>query len=55
MSVAVGGDDLENSVMQLENRNIKSSAAQVVDGDNAVLLFIEAIGERCRGRFIHQP
>jgi hypothetical protein len=46
MGVAVGGDDFENAVVQLENRNIEGAAAEIVNDDDAVFLFIEAVGER---------
>ena len=52
--VAVGGDDFEDAVVQLENGNVERAAAQVVHGDDAVLLLVEAVGERRGGRFIHQ-
>src|SRR5258708_1149151 len=40
--------------MQFENGNIKGPAAEIVDSNNAVLLFVEPIGERSRSGFIHQ-
>ena len=46
MRVAVGRDDFEDAVVQLENRNVESAAAEIVDGDDAVLLLVEAVGER---------
>jgi hypothetical protein len=55
MGVAVGGDDLENAVVQLENRDVERAAAQIVNHHDAVLLFVQAVGERCRRRFVHQP
>ena len=54
MRVAVGGNHFENSVVQLENRNIECAAAEIVYDDDAVLLFIEAVSERCCGRFVDQ-
>ena len=54
MRVAVGGDDFEDSVVQLEDGNVEGAAAEVVDGDNAVLLFVEAIGERRGSRLVDQ-
>ena len=35
--VAVGGDDFEYAVVQLEDRNIERAAAKIVYGDDAVL------------------
>ncbi len=44
MRVAVGGKNLENIAIgrgnQLEDRNIKSAAAEIVDGNAAALLFM---------------
>ena len=54
MRVAIGGDHFEDAVVQLEDRNIEGAAAQVVDCDDAVLLFVETIGERRRRRFVDQ-
>ena len=54
VGIAVGGDDFEDAVMQLQNRNIEGAAAQIVDGDDAVLLFIETVGQRRGGRFVDQ-
>ena len=52
--VAVGGDDFEDSVMQLEDRDVEGAAAQVVDGDDAVLLLVESVGQGSGGRLIDQ-
>ena len=52
VGVAVGRLDFENAVADFEHRNIERAAAQVVDGDLFVLLLVETVGERCRGRFV---
>ena len=39
---------------QFENRNVEGAAAEIVNGDLAALLFVQAISERRGGRFIHQ-
>ena len=54
MRVAVGGDDFEDSVVQLEDGDVEGAAAEIVDGDDAVLFLVEAVGERCGGRFVDQ-
>ena len=54
MSVAVGGEHFEDAVMQLEDGDVEGAAAQIVDRDNAVLPFVEPVGERGGGRFVHQ-
>ena len=52
MRVAVGGYDFKDAVMQLENRNVERAAAEVVNGDDAVLAFVESIGKCSRGGFV---
>ncbi len=54
MRVAVGGDDFEDPVVQLEDGNIEGAAAEVVDRDDAVLLLVEAIGQRRGGGLVDQ-
>ncbi len=46
---------LENSLMQAQYRNIEGAASQVIDGDDALLAFIEAVGEGGGCGFVHQP
>src|SRR3954471_1896803 len=54
MRVAVRRENLKNAVVQLENRNVKGPAAEVVDRDfRSTLELIEAIGERRRGRLVY--
>ena len=54
MGVAVGGDDFEDSVVQLQDGNVEGASAEIVDSNDSVLLLIEAVSER-RGRwFIDQ-
>ena len=50
--IAVGRLDLEDTIADFEDRNIKRAAAKVEDGDFLVLLLIETVGERGRGRFV---
>ena len=54
MRVAVGGDDLEDSVVQLQDRNVEGAAAEIVDRNDSVLLLVEAVGERRGGRLVDQ-
>ena len=42
-----GGDEFEDG-------NVECAATEIVDGDAAALLFVEAVGERCGGRFIDE-
>src|ERR1019366_2458275 len=55
MRIAVGRNHLENAVVQLENRDIESAAAEIVDRDNAVCLLVQAVSQRCRRWFVAQP
>jgi hypothetical protein len=51
--VAVGGLDLEDAAGDLENRDVKRAAAQIVDGDElAVVLGLEAVRERRSRRLV---
>ena len=46
MRVAAGGDDFEDAFVQLEDRDVERAAAEVVDGDDAVLAWlVQAVGE----------
>ena len=51
--VAVGRFDFENTVTDLQNGDIEGAAAKVVDRDGAgLILFVETVSERRRGRFV---
>ena len=52
MGVAVGGAHFENTVAKLEDRDVESTAAEVVDGDFFVLLLVETVGQRSGSRFV---
>ena len=52
VGVAVGGDDLEDALVELEDGDVEGAAAEVVDGDEAVFLFVEAVGQGCGGGFV---
>ncbi len=51
MRVAVGGKHLEDIAVsrgnELEHGNVKRAAAEIVDGDFAALLLVQAVG-KCR-------
>ena len=53
--VAVGRLDLEDPVADLEDRDVEGAAAEVVNGDLALALLLEAVGERRRGRLVDDP
>src|SRR4051794_23270742 len=48
-------EDLEDPIMQLENRDVKSASTQIVDGDQSLFLAIQTISERSRRGLIHDP
>ena len=50
--VAVGRDDLDDLLADLEHRDVERAAAEVVDGDQVLLALVEAVGERGRGRLV---
>ena len=52
VGVAVGRLDLEDALAELEDRDVERSAAEVIHYDLFVLLFIEAVGKCCGGRFV---
>src|SRR5690242_14323479 len=45
MSVAIGGDDFEDAVVKLKDRNVEGATAKVVDGNNAILFLVETVGQ----------
>ncbi len=53
MGIAIGCDDLEDSIMQLEDRDVESAATQVVHGDDIVLFLVESVSQGSRRRLIH--
>src|SRR5690348_3289533 len=58
MRVAVGGEDLINFAFaagdQFQNRNIESASAEIVNSHAATALFVQSVGERGGGGFVHQ-
>src|SRR5882762_1605429 len=47
--IAVGGGN------ELENGNVESTAAEIVDGNFAALFFVQAVGERRGGGLVDEP
>ena len=54
VGVAAGGDDFEDALVELEDGDVEGAAAEVVDGDEAVFLFVEAVGEGGGGGFVDE-
>ncbi len=48
VGVAVGRFDLDDALADFEDGNVECAAAEVVDGDGFVFLFVEAVGQRGR-------
>lgn len=45
MSVTVGGLDLKDTLLDLQNGDIESATTKIVDGDHTVSLLLEAVGK----------
>ena len=54
VGVAVGRDDLDHVLADLEDRDVEGAAAEVVDRDDLLLVaaLVEAVGERGGGRLV---
>ena len=52
--VTVGGQHLEHALGQFQDGNIKRAAAQVIHGIHTFRGVIQAVGNRCRSRFVQQ-
>ena len=53
--VAIGRLDLEYAVADLEHRDVKSAAAEIVDRDLAGALLLKSISQRGRSGFVDDP
>src|SRR5439155_5603596 len=53
--VTVGGLHLEDALAELQDRDVERAAAEVVHGDELVLLLVEPVRERGRGRLVDDP
>jgi hypothetical protein len=53
VGVTVGGLDLEDTVLDLQNGDIEGTTTKIVDGDNAVGLLLETVGECGSGRLVN--
>jgi len=52
MSVTVGGLDLEDTVLDLQDGDIESTTSQIVDSDNVVGGLVKTVGKSGRGRLV---
>ena len=55
VGVAVRRLHLDDALTDLQDRDVEGAAAEVVHGDRAVPLLVQAVRERRRGRLIDQP
>ena len=55
VGVAVGREDLEDAVADVEDRDVERAAAEVEDGDLLVLLLVEPVGQGRGGRLVDDP
>jgi len=55
VTVTGGRFNLEDAVSDVENRHVERPAAEVEDENRLILLLVEAIGERGRGRLVDDP
>ena len=55
VGVAVGREDLEDAVADVEDRDVERAAAEVEDRDLLVLLLVEAVGQGRGGRLVDDP
>jgi hypothetical protein len=53
MCVTIGGLDFEDALLHLENRDIKGTASQVIDGNDRVVGTVETICKGSGSRFIN--
>ncbi len=54
LAVAARGPHLEDAVVEDQDRDVERAAAEVVDGEGAVLLLLEPVGERRRRRLVEE-
>ena len=50
--IAIGRFDFKNAIANFENGDVESTTAQVINGDCARALFVQAISESCSSRLI---
>ena len=55
VGVAVGREDLEDPLLDTQDRDVEGAAAEVVDGDGPVTPPVQAVGQRRGGRFVDDP
>src|SRR5207244_9340941 len=52
--VAVRGQHLEDPAAELQDGDVEGAAPEVVDRDRPLLALVEPVGERRRGRLVHE-
>jgi hypothetical protein len=47
-----GALDFKHALLNLENRDIEGTTAEIVDRDDTISFLVKAVGEGCRCRFV---
>src|SRR6185369_9430667 len=53
MSVAVGRQYFEDAVLELQDRYVEGSAAEIVNRDDSFFTLVDSVSKRRRGGLIH--
>src|SRR4030095_390788 len=53
MGVAVSREDFEDPVLELKYRDVECAAAQIVNGDDGLVLLVDSVCKRRRGWLVH--
>ena len=53
MGITVGGFDLEDTLLHLQDRDIESTSSQIVDGNDGVVYTIKTVCKRGSGRLVN--
>ena len=53
MCVTVSRLDFHNPFADFEDRDVERAAAKVEHGNGFILFLVQAVGEGCRGRLVH--
>ena len=50
--ITIGRQHFKHAVADLEQGDIKCTAAKVIDRDDLIGVFVETVGQRCSGRLV---
>ena len=51
-SVTVGRFDFEDTLLDFKDGDIEGASSEIIDGDDLVFVFVEAVGEGGRGGLV---